>query len=299
MIAEGTADSFEAAKAAALYEAETEYGDNRMWSFRLRLALRAVLTATVLGAAFLLALVEPAATQNVVSDLPLAGGGIERVVFTSPANPSAILVMFAGGDGTVEIADSGTIYRHAGNFLLRTRPLWLAQGFAVEILGAPNNTSLNGRQTEAYADAIGRAVDFARTRARVPVWLVGTSAGTTGAANGAARLTGRLAGLVMTSSVSRRYNNAGETVFDTELGAIAIPVLIVANRGDSCAVTPPDDAATIAAALTRSPHKEVVYVESDQIGSPPCEPMSPHGYLGVEAAVVRRIADWIRATPAK
>jgi pimeloyl-ACP methyl ester carboxylesterase len=267
--------------------------------FRLRLALRAVLTATVLGAAFLLALVEPAATQNVVSDLPLAGGGIERVVFTSPANPTAILVMFAGGDGTVEIADSGTIYRHAGNFLLRTRPLWLAQGFSVEILGAPNNTSLNGRrQTEAYADAIGRAVDFARTRARVPVWLVGTSAGTTGAANGAARLTGRLAGLVMTSSVSRRYN-AGETVFDTELGAIAIPVLIVANRGDSCAVTPPDDAATIAAALTRSPRKEVVYVESDQIESPPCEAMSPHGYLAIEAAVVQRIADWIRATPAK
>jgi len=77
--------------------------------FRLRLALRAVLTATVLGAAFLLALVEPAATQNVVSDLPLAGGGIERVVFTSPANPTAILVMFAGGDGTVEIADSATM----------------------------------------------------------------------------------------------------------------------------------------------------------------------------------------------
>jgi hypothetical protein len=279
---------------------EVEYGDNRMWSLRLRLALRAVLTATVLGAAFLLALVKPAATQNVVSDLLLAGGGIERVVFTSPATPNAILVMFAGGDGTVEIADSGTIYRHAGNFLLRTRPLWLAQGFAVEILGAPNNTSLMGRrQTEAYANAIGRAVDFARTRAGAPVWLVGTSAGTTGAANGAAHLTGRLAGLVMTSPVSRHYNNAGETVFDTELGAIAIPVLIVANRGDSCAVTPPDDAVTIGAALTLSPRKEVVYVESNQIGSPPCEPMSPHGYLGVEAAVVQRIADWIRATPAK
>jgi hypothetical protein len=34
----------------------------------------------------------------------------------------------AGGDGTLEIADSGTIYRYSGNFLLRTRPLWFAQG---------------------------------------------------------------------------------------------------------------------------------------------------------------------------
>jgi hypothetical protein len=101
------------------------------------------LTEMVLAAAFLLALGEPVAAQNVVSDLPLVGGGSERIVFTSPPNPAAILVMFAGGDGTVEIADNGTIDRYAGNFLVRTQPLWLAQGFAVEILGAPNNASLN------------------------------------------------------------------------------------------------------------------------------------------------------------
>jgi pimeloyl-ACP methyl ester carboxylesterase len=175
------------------------------------------LTEMALAAAFLLALSEPVAAQNVVSDLPLVGGRSERVVFTSPSNPAAILVMFAGGDGTVDIADTGTIDRHAGNFLVRTQPLWLAQGFAVEILGAPNNASLNGqRHTEAYADAVGRAVDFARTRASVPVWLVGTSAGTTGAANGAARLTAKVAGLVLSSSVTRQYPG-GETVFDTNL----------------------------------------------------------------------------------
>jgi hypothetical protein len=45
----------------------------------------------------------------------------------------------------------------------------------------------------------------------------------------------------------------------------------------------------------------LVYVESDQIEprSPPCEAMSPHGYFGIEAEVVKRIADWIRATPAR
>lgn len=259
------------------------------------------LARMALAGALLLALVEPAAAQNVVSDIPLAGGGSERVVFTSPANPAAILVMFSGGDGIVEIANSGTIYRSSGNFLLRTRQLWLAQGFAVEILGAPNNASLNGqRKTEAYADAVGRAVAFARTKAAAPVWLVGTSAGTTGAANGAAHLTNRVAGLVLTSSVTRQ-NSGGETVFDTNLAAITVPVLIVANRRDSCIVTPPDDAAIIAAALSRSPRKEVVYVESDQTGprSPPCEAMSPHGYLGIEATVVKRITDWIWATPAR
>jgi predicted alpha/beta-hydrolase family hydrolase len=265
----------------------------------LRLPLIAALIGGALAAMFLLALAETAAAQNVASDIPLAGGGSERVVITIPANPTAILVMFAGGDGTVEISDTGTIYRYGANFLLRTRPLWLAQGFAVEILGAPNNTSLNGqRHTDAYAEAIAHAIDFAQTKTSAPVWLVGTSAGTTGAANGAAHLTGKVAGLVLTSSVTRQ-GSVGETVFDTNLAAITVPVLIVANQNDTCPVTPPGDASRIASALARSPRKEVVYVQSDQIHSPVCEAMAPHGYLGIEAAVVQRIADWIRATPSR
>jgi hypothetical protein len=53
--------------------------------------LRAALTGTALAATFLLAVVEPAVAQNVVSDIALAGGGSERVVLTSPENPTAIL----------------------------------------------------------------------------------------------------------------------------------------------------------------------------------------------------------------
>jgi hypothetical protein len=92
-----------------------------------------------------------------------------------------------------------------------------------------------------------------------------------------------------------RQGRAGETVFDSEPGLIAVPALVVANQRDSCMLTPPGDAATLAAALTRSPRKEVIIVTSDQIQSDPCEAMSPHGYLGIEEAVVQRIGDWIRA----
>jgi hypothetical protein len=42
--------------------------------------------------------------------------------------------------------------------------------------------------------------------------------------------------------------------------------------------------------------KEVVYVQSDQIVSSACEAFAPHGFLGIETAVIQRIADWIRAT---
>lgn len=246
------------------------------------------------AAAWLITLTTPAIAQNIVADIPLASGISERVVLADAANPATTLVMLAGGDGVLSISASGAIGSLAGNFLLRTRPLWLAQGFAVAVLGSPDDRSLVGqRHTPTYADAIGRAVDFVRGRVAAPVWLVGTSAGTTAAANGAAHLGTKLAGVVLTSSVTRRYSS-GETVFDTDLGAIAVPALIVANSGDTCPVTPAADAAIIAAALVRSPRKEVILVNSDQIHGPPCEAMSPHGYLGIEAAVIGRIADWIR-----
>jgi hypothetical protein len=73
-------------------------------------------------------------------------------------------------------------------------------------------------------------------------------------------------------------------------------VLVVSNQSDTCAVSPPGDAPNVLAALTRSPHKELAMVTSSQITrrSGPCEGMSPHGYLGIEGAVVQRISDWIK-----
>ena len=240
-----------------------------------------------------LGLCRVASAQAIAADVPLQTGS-ERVLFAGPANPRAILIMLPGGDGVVDIGNGTAGGRLAANFLVRTLPLWLSQGFAVEILGAPQNQSLMGRRhTPEYAAAIDRAIDFARTRSNAPIWLVGTSQGSTAAANGAAHLGGKVAGVVLTSSVTRQ-NQSGETVFDANPGAIAVPALVVANQGDACQSTPPADAAALAAALSRAPRKDVILVQSSDSRSPPCDAMSPHGFLGIEADVVQRIAAWIR-----
>ena len=235
----------------------------------------------------------PAAAQAIVQDIPTSGGS-EQVLFAGPANPRAILLMFAGGDGTVGFNAAGQITRLNANFLMRTQALWIAQGFAFATIASPS--SLNGRRhTAAYADAIARAIDFARSRANAPVWLVGTSMGSIAAANGAAHLPGRVAGVVLSSSVAGPNRAAGETVFDSDLGAIAVPALVVANRGDTCPIAGPGFAPQILAALARSPRKDIIYVESHQLQSDPCEALSPHGYLGIEGHVVQQISGWIRA----
>jgi dienelactone hydrolase len=246
---------------------------------------------TALAALVLACYAPPAAGQAIVQDIPTAGGS-ERVLYSGPANPRAILFMFAGGDGTVAFNTTGQITHMGPNFLMRTQPLWLAQGFAFATLGSAS--SLTGkRHTPAYADTIARAIDFARTRANAPVWLVGTSMGSIAAANGAAHSPGQAAGVVLTSSVAGQ-NQHGETVFDSDLGAIAVPALIVANRGDTCPDAGPGFAPQILTALTRSRRKEIVYVESHQLQSDPCDALSPHGYLGIEGDVVQRVSDWIR-----
>jgi len=263
---------------------------------RLIAALRRTAAGAALAAIAFAGDAAPAPAQTIVQAVPAAGAS-EQVLLASPLRPRATLFMFAGGDGTVSFNAANQIVHMGGNFLLRTQPLWLAQGFAFATLASPS--SLMGRRhTPGYADAVARAVDFVRSRVSAPVWLVGTSQGSIAAANGAAHLAGRVAGVVLTSSVAGR-SASGETVFDSDLGAIAVPALVVANRGDTCPSAAPGFAPQIFAALARSPRKDIIYVESHQAQSAPCEALSPHGYLGIEGDVVRRIADWIAAAPGR
>src|ERR1051326_6791875 len=56
-------------------------------------------------------------------------GAAQNVLFQSPTvNPAAVVVMFPGGDGRIGIGPNGAIAKQ-GNFLIRTRPQWLARGF--------------------------------------------------------------------------------------------------------------------------------------------------------------------------
>lgn len=261
-------------------------------SIRIRAGWCVALERAALAALAVVVLSLPAAAQAIVQNV-----GDTQAVYAGPTNPRAVVFMFAGGDGTVSFNAAGQITHMNGNFLMRTEGLWLAQGFGFATL-ASSSSLMDRRHIPAYAQTIAAGIDFVRTRAgNVPIWLVGTSMGSIAAANGAAHLPGRVAGLVLTSSVATPSRASRETVFDSGLGAIAAPTLIVSNRGDTCPSAGPGFAPQILAALSRAPRKEIIYVESHQLQSAPCEALSPHGYFGIEADVVRRVSDWIKAAP--
>jgi hypothetical protein len=207
------------------------------------------------------------------------------------------VVLLAGGEGIVPIDNAGNSGNQ--NFLIRTRTMWQQYAINAVILASPNGSSLLGQRAQpAYAAALAVAVDFARSRANVPVWLVGTSNGTTAAVNGGARLDGKVAGIILTSSVTQP-NRAGETVFSAGASSVAVPALVISNTGDTCRASPPSDAQDLVNAMANSPRKELIVVSSNAIQGDPCQARSPHGYLGIEASVVQRMAYWINAAPGR
>lgn len=247
------------------------------------------------GLMTLIAMLPAGAAEPVVTELTLEDGGMQRLLYAAPENPRAILLMLPGGNGMVEFGPDGGFRRMGEALLLRTLPLWQAQGFAIAVLTPPNGMSLLGyRHTTGYAAAIGRAVDDLKDRAGLQVWLVGSSQGAIAAVGAAARIGPKVAGIVVMSSVTGR-SGAGETLFDSEPDRVAVPVLIVANKGDACPASPPDDAPKIAEALSQASRKEILYLESTMMKGQPCGVEAPHGYFGIEQETVGRVAEWIAA----
>jgi hypothetical protein len=253
--------------------------------------------AVVVLAMGLAAHVTQAAPVQKIAEVPFSGGS-QRVLYIGPATPSAIVISFTGGDGQLKIAADGKIGQ-AGNFLVRTRDLWVERGLGVVIPDKPTgySTLFNRRDTPEYADAVAQLVAFAKSQANVPVWLMGTSQGTNAASNGGAHLThGEIAGVILTATITRPGGKPlfRETVFDNQLGAINVPVLIVSHSGDGSVQTPPGDGDKVKAAVSHSPRSEVILMRGGlPAKSDACEAYSEHGFYGVEAQTVQRIVDWM------
>ena len=96
------------------------------------------------GLTILIAPVLARAAEPVLSEATLEDGRLQRVLYAAPENPRAILIMLPGGNGMVEFGPDGAFRRMGDSFLLRTLPLWQAQGFAVAVLTPPNGMSLLG-----------------------------------------------------------------------------------------------------------------------------------------------------------
>jgi pimeloyl-ACP methyl ester carboxylesterase len=240
--------------------------------------------------------------------MPTHAGTTMRYAFASPPGAKVAVVLLAGGGGHLNLDDKGCPRALTGNSLVVSIPHFHALGFATALVDAPSDypgeDGLGGFRIAAdHAEDLGKVIADMRKRTRAPVWLIGTSRGAISAANAAARLSGAAAadGVVLTSAVM--YGNRGQktwvtqTVFDTALDAIRIPVLVVGHAEDKCLRAPPDQMERITARTNGVREQVVTVTGGPGRGGPPslaaCEGRAPHAFFQQEAEVAAGIARFI------
>ena len=124
--------------------------------------------------------------EDLVS-LPTRPGVTQSFYVTKPDQPPvASLILFPGGDG--KLRGYGPAQPKQGNFLVRSRNLFVARGFIVAVIDAPSDQASGMDSFRVGANHrrdIAAVIAYLRQAAPVPVWLVGTTGGTEWAANGA------------------------------------------------------------------------------------------------------------------
>jgi pimeloyl-ACP methyl ester carboxylesterase len=243
--------------------------------------------------------------DGVVVHLATRPGVTLRYLANEPDRaPAAAAILLVGGVGAPGFPDPPRAgWAREGNFLPRSRELFRQRAIYTAVPGAPSDhaSGLGAfRLSAEHAEDIAAVAADLRRRARgAPVWLIGTSNGTLSAANAAARLPpGAIDGVVLTATVTVRGRAAnmrgGLAVFDVDLARIRVPALLAHHRDDACVASPFAAMESVRARLTGAARVELLAFSG---GDPPrsgaCDPLAPHGFLGIEAQVVEAIAAWM------
>jgi hypothetical protein len=239
------------------------------------------------------------------------GGSTTRYALAQAQDARIALVLLVGGGGNVSLDDKGCPRGLKGNSLVRSLPYFHDAGFVTALVDAPSDhPGEDGlaafRIAPQHAEDLGKVIVDLRTRTNASVWLAGHSRGTISAANAAARLSGPSApdGVVLMSAMMVGEGRAKkvlatQSVFDLNLEAIKIPVLVVGHAADNCPRSPAGLMDKIAA-RTQSARRQVVSITGGAIapGRAPslsaCEVNEPHDYVGQEAEVAAGIVRFIR-----
>ena len=228
-----------------------------------------------------------------------------RLLIEGPSQPNAVVALFMGGDGHVEISDQGEIGKGKGNFAIRTRAQFQEKGIATAVVAAPEDMGArltNLRGSNDYATDFGNVMQYLHERFKTPVWVHGTSRGTISIVLPASKIKEALRspdGIILSSSVTesnRRSKKASDNVLDGDLEKITVPVLIVANSKDACSVTPPSGAVLIQQAMKNAKSATVKVFDGpdDAAKGDVCGPSGHHGFPGIRQEVIGAMVDFMR-----
>ena len=239
-----------------------------------------------------------AACAEDIITLPTRGAVTQSYLLSVPetGKARAVAVLFPGGNGKTDLErETARAALESGNYLVRSRRLFAANGIAVAVVDAPSDRASGMddyfRLGAAHAEDIAKVIADLKTRfPGLPVFLIGTSRGTISAASIAKRGPA-VDGVVLTATLFLANKRApGLSGFD--FATIPSPLLFVHHIDDGCHETPYSSAKRLA---ERYPLVSVAGGDPPQ--SAPCQAMSPHGFLGKEAPTVEAMTKWMLKQP--
>ena len=219
---------------------------------------------------------------------------VKTTLFWEPVEGAkATVFLFPGGGGGFGSVEEGKAT--SNNFLVRSAPYFVANGFNVAIFGRPSDSDdldYADRVSDTHMTDVRKVLDFVKSKSTAPVWIVGTSRGTVSATATAIQMQGEIAGLVLTSSVVNHKKPGALPRQD--LAAIKIPVLVLHHSKDACIHCRPDEVPAAFKGFRYSPVKKLVFVDG---GANPtgdvCAGLHHHGFAGMEKEAVNIIAGWV------
>ncbi|MBW1766718.1 MAG: hypothetical protein JRJ65_06655 [Deltaproteobacteria bacterium] len=182
----------------------------------------------------------------------------------------------------------------------------------IALLDAPSDKKRMApifRISNEYAQDLKAVVSYLNKKTNLPLWLAGMSLGSFSATNGAIHIRKGVDGLVLISSPTLSdqkwllYNSHPKGILSMGLDNVQVPTLIVVHKEDECPDTPASNALKIKEVLINSPRSEIEYFSGGEkpklnprSPTPPgCQPLTQHGYYGIEKKVVAAIAGFIKS----
>jgi pimeloyl-ACP methyl ester carboxylesterase len=250
------------------------------------------------------ALLSPPLTAGELIKLESRPGVTTSLFIDESKEPTAVLLLVEGGTLQVNL---GTFFGKPtfGNpygFLTRSRGEFTKRGLTVALIDRPSDMPEVRHQhrvsTEHAAD-LKAVVDFLRTKYKLPLWLVGMSAGALSIGNFAQAHPTESDGLIFVSPVTKprkiildRFPD-GAASFD--YSNVAAPAMVLVHKRDQCSLTPPAGADLIKDRIRNTDKVAVVALEGGRAPvSEACKARSEHGFWGIEDKGLDAIADFIR-----
>jgi hypothetical protein len=241
--------------------------------------------AAMLGLAALFVPADAARSDDRI-DIPTQPGVTLPILYDAVDKPSASVILFVGGDG--KLTDQ------AGTFLLRVRYQFVLAGMSVAVPGTPSDHPGGFgpffRTWMAHSDDISAIVDFLKSKARAPVWVIGNSNGTISAANAAVTLGSMaIAGVILTSAV---WLDALRTV---PVEKITVPVLVLQDAADTCPVSRPPLSQQNMPRFKSAPDKKLILLQGPHTPAPPCGLKSGHDFFETDTQATSLMIGWIKS----